>query len=106
VKIADFGLARGNTSDSDHLTKDVATLWYRAPEIALGLPYNERSDMWSIGCILAELLNNGIPLFHSETSESLFKAQLNLLGTYDEEFVPCNKLREVDDLMRSWGINL
>ena len=44
-------------------TKEILTLWYRAPEILLrcssyGLP----SDMWALGCILAELLNNGIPI--------------------------------------------
>jgi serine/threonine protein kinase len=45
-------------------TEKVVTLWYRAPEILLGFKnYDIKSDIWSIGCILAELLNKGYPVF-------------------------------------------
>jgi serine/threonine protein kinase len=41
----------------------VVTLWYRAPEILLNCEnYSWASDMWAIGCIFGELLNNGSPL--------------------------------------------
>jgi len=67
MKVADFGLARSlDTRDPDQqplLTDYVATRWYRAPEILLGSnKYTKGVDMWSMGCILAELLL-GKPVF-------------------------------------------
>jgi len=69
VKVADFGLARSIASlenvnvANPVLTDYVATRWYRAPEILLGsTKYTKGVDMWSIGCILGELLG-GKPMF-------------------------------------------
>lgn len=74
LKLADFGLARQlitkHTQEDDWqlppkqmLTPKLVTLWYRAPEILLRCPtYGLPSDMWALGCILAELLNNGQPM--------------------------------------------
>ena len=39
------------------LTKHVVTRWYRAPELILIQPYTSAVDIWSLGCILAELLS-------------------------------------------------
>ncbi|KAK7030720.1 mitogen-activated protein kinase [Favolaschia claudopus] len=62
LKICDFGLSRG-FENASHLTEYVATRWYRAPEIMLGFrEYDTAIDVWSIGCILAELLSSQ-PLF-------------------------------------------
>lgn len=69
-KIADFGLARSLTQLSDNinetdpkLTDYVATRWYRAPEILIANPrYTKGIDMWSLGCILGEMLA-GKPIF-------------------------------------------
>ncbi|RKP14795.1 kinase-like domain-containing protein [Piptocephalis cylindrospora] len=62
VVVADFGLARtyGEPQDpSSALTTPVVTLWYRSPELLLGSKtYGPPVDMWSIGCIFAELLSN------------------------------------------------
>ncbi|XP_019874073.1 cyclin-dependent kinase 6 [Aethina tumida] len=67
IKLADFGLAK--TYDFDmKLTSVVVTLWYRAPEVLLGLPYATPVDIWSVGCIIVELYNL-TPLFRG-TSES------------------------------------
>jgi mitogen-activated protein kinase 15 len=61
VKVADFGLARSlqeNDDDPAVLTEYVATRWYRAPEILLGsTKYTKAVDMWSVGCILGEMIN-------------------------------------------------
>ncbi len=84
LKICDFGLARivdssqvaksnddGNNSDASNprtpekkqqgltrqLTKHVVTRWYRAPELILIQPYTTAVDIWSVGCIFAELLS-------------------------------------------------
>ncbi|CAD6197380.1 unnamed protein product, partial [Caenorhabditis auriculariae] len=65
VKLADFGLARSLSSLEDYpegqkmpdLTEYVATRWYRSPEILLAAKrYTKGVDMWSLGCILAEML--------------------------------------------------
>lgn len=61
IKIADFGLIRKIEShlddEQDQMTNYVASRWYRAPEILLGSSnYTEKADIWSVGCILAELI--------------------------------------------------
>eukprot|EP00897_Mesotaenium_endlicherianum_P007516 jgi/Mesen1/6793/ME000035S06176 len=59
LKLADFGLARMFNVDSNvQLTNRVITLWYRPPELLLGATkYSPAVDMWSVGCIFAELLH-------------------------------------------------
>jgi cyclin-dependent kinase 8/11 len=61
VKLADFGLARIYKDPIKALTdveRVVVTLWYRAPELLLGAKhYTKAVDMWSVGCIFAEILN-------------------------------------------------
>ncbi|XP_014748819.1 PREDICTED: mitogen-activated protein kinase 7 [Sturnus vulgaris] len=61
LKIGDFGMARGLGADPRQakafLTEYVATRWYRAPELLLSLHrYTRAIDMWSVGCIFAEML--------------------------------------------------
>ncbi len=84
VKIADFGLARGFTVPFPELTHEVVTLWYRAPEILLGqASYTPSVDIWSVGCIYAEMLM-GKPLFEGECEiGQLFKI-CRVLGTPNE----------------------
>lgn len=57
MKIADFGLARFFGSPNRLYTHQVVTRWYRCPELLYGArAYGVGVDMWSIGCIIAELL--------------------------------------------------
>ena len=57
IKIADFGLARVYSIPIRTLTHEIETLWYRSPEVLLGLKvYALGVDTWPIGCILGELL--------------------------------------------------
>ena len=82
LKLADFGLARAFGIPVRSYTHEVVTLWYRSPDVLLGSrKYSTPVDVWSIGCIFAEM-SNGRPLFPG-TSES---DQLNLifrkLGTW------------------------
>lgn len=56
LKIADWGLARSWNNEMKRLTCKVITLWYRPPELLLGCTsYTEKIDMWSVGCIIAEM---------------------------------------------------
>eukprot|EP01018_Ginkgo_biloba_P031579 Gb_15107 [translate_table: standard] len=67
LKICDFGLARQYGSPLKTYTHLVVTLWYRAPELLLGAKhYSTTVDMWSLGCIMAEILAKE-PLFNGKT---------------------------------------
>jgi len=56
LKIADWGLARTWNERMEKLTNPVITLWYRPPELLLGCKkYSPKIDMWSVGCIIAEM---------------------------------------------------
>jgi len=66
VKLADFGNAmlacEANTSQY-YGTFELQSLWYRAPEVLLGLPFGLPIDMWSLGCIVGEVPRR-LPLHH------------------------------------------
>ncbi|OJT09453.1 Cyclin-dependent kinase G-2 [Trametes pubescens] len=82
IKVADFGLARryGDPVGVGGLTQLVVTLWYRAPEILLGATtYSTAVDMWSVGCIFAELLLNE-PLFQAKGEIEMISMIFKLLG--------------------------
>ncbi|KAI8811258.1 kinase-like domain-containing protein [Cladochytrium replicatum] len=89
LKIADFGLARGfsdaQDSNAGFMTEYVATRWYRAPEIMLSFKaYTKAIDMWSVGCIFAELLGSR-PLFKGKDYVDQLNQILSVLGTPDDE---------------------
>ena len=91
VKVADFGLARSLSSDHNEtapvMTDYVATRWYRAPEILLGsTKYTKGVDMWSLGCILAELML-GKPLFPGKSTLDQLARVLEITGYPNKEDV-------------------
>ncbi|XP_064120595.1 probable serine/threonine-protein kinase nek2 [Macrobrachium nipponense] len=55
VKLGDFGLARTLNSEASFATTFVGTPYYMSPEVISGQEYNEKSDMWSLGCLIYEL---------------------------------------------------
>lgn len=57
----------------------VQSRYYRAPEIVLGLPYTQAADMWSVGCILAEL-KTGRPLFPAIDENELLEFFIMMIG--------------------------
>lgn len=88
LKICDFGLARVCDTSHDHtgvLTEYVATRWYRAPEVMLNAKgYSKALDIWSVGCILGEMINNK-PLFPGKHYlDQICKIQ-EVLGTPSKE---------------------
>ncbi|XP_052214055.1 mitogen-activated protein kinase 14-like isoform X2 [Dreissena polymorpha] len=84
LKILDFGLARHT---DDQMTGYVATRWYRAPEIMLNwMHYNQTVDVWSAGCIMAEMLT-GRPLFPGTDHIDQLNKILSLVGTPNDELL-------------------
>ncbi|KAI7493519.1 Cyclin-dependent kinase [Hortaea werneckii] len=84
LKLADFGLARAFGVPLRTYTHEVVTLWYRAPEILLGgRQYSTGVDMWSVGCIMAEMATRR-PLFPGDSEiDEIFKI-FRVLGTPSE----------------------
>lgn len=85
IKICDFGLARplfNDTKDKKNVLTDyIATRWYRPPEVLLEWDkYDKSLDVWSIGCIFAELLDRK-PLFPGKESSEQIELILSILGT-------------------------
>jgi len=89
LKICDFGLSRTTYAldKSGYMTDYVATRWYRAPELLLEVrEYGSSVDIWSVGCILAELLRRKPFLPGSDTKNQL-ELTFEVFGTPDEEFI-------------------
>jgi serine/threonine protein kinase len=88
IKLCDFGLARAFTIPLRNYTREVVTLWYRAPEILLGAQcYSLPIDIWSIGCIAAEMMTKR-PLFPGDSEIDELFSIFRLLGTPTEETFP------------------
>jgi serine/threonine protein kinase len=81
IKIGDFGLARVFSIPIRPYTKEVLTLWYRAPELLLGInEYSTPVDIWSVGCIFAELIIKK-PLFKGDCEFEQIMKIYGILGT-------------------------
>eukprot|EP01013_Petalomonas_cantuscygni_P025595 TRINITY_DN47608_c0_g1_i1.p1 TRINITY_DN47608_c0_g1~~TRINITY_DN47608_c0_g1_i1.p1 ORF type:complete len:492 (+),score=86.26 TRINITY_DN47608_c0_g1_i1:146-1477(+) len=88
VRVADFGLAREVDAQ---MTEYVVTRWYRAPEVMMGFQVSREEnpqrftqdgcDMWSVGCILAEMLGRGKVLLQGKNYIDQFQRTLELVGT-------------------------
>lgn len=64
------------------MSHQVATRWYRAPELLYGSRYyDHKVDMWGVGCIFAEILNGGYPLFPGENDIDQLRCVIHALGT-------------------------
>ncbi|XP_010475800.1 PREDICTED: probable serine/threonine-protein kinase At1g09600 [Camelina sativa] len=93
LKIGDFGLANFYGSHQKQpLTSRVVTLWYRPPELLLGsTDYGVTVDLWSTGCILAELFN-GKPIMPGRTEVEQLHKIFKLCGSPSEEYWKKSKL--------------
>merc|ERR550539_893899 len=84
LKLADFGLARAFGIPLRSYTHEVVTLWYRAPEVLMGSrKYSTPVDIWSVGCIFAEMVN-GQPLFPGNSDADQLQKIFKILGTPNE----------------------
>ncbi|KAF8448677.1 kinase-like domain-containing protein [Boletus edulis BED1] len=113
LKICDFGLARGYTpgggtsksaGNQGFMTEYVATRWYRAPEIMLSFAnYTTAIDVWSVGCILAELLG-GKPIYKGRDYVDQLNQILHYLGTPSEDTLRRVGSPRAQDYIRSLPI--
>ncbi len=88
LKLADFGLARGFTEQPANYTNRVITLWYRPPELLLGaVQYGPAIDIWSVGCIFAELLGQKA-IFPGRNEVDQLELIFKLCGTPNDEVWP------------------
>ncbi|KAG9099150.1 TFIIH complex serine/threonine-protein kinase subunit kin28 [Ceratobasidium sp. UAMH 11750] len=88
LKIADFGLARDFADPGQKMTCQVITRWYRPPELLYGARYYSTGvDMWSVGCIFAELMLR-TPYLPGESDMDQLKTIFRALGTPTEEDWP------------------
>ncbi len=86
LKIADFGLARSCGEEGRRYTNRVITLWYRPPELLMGTnEYDTSVDMWSVGCLIAELLTRK-PLFPGKDEPEQLDLIFQTIGS------PCDKI--------------
>ena len=108
VKLGDFGLARTldhNPNMGGLVTDYVATRWYRAPEMILAAQkYSKPIDMWSVGCILYELLV-GTPLLPGKSTKDMIRMMFGVTGfpdrkEYNEVKKECRIQIDYDDLLQ------
>ncbi|WCJ35899.1 Protein kinase superfamily protein [Euphorbia peplus] len=87
LKVGDFGLANFcRSGHRRHLTSRVVTLWYRPPELLLGsTDYGASVDLWSVGCVFAELLL-GNPVLQGRTEVEQLHKIFKLCGSPDDEY--------------------
>jgi len=78
VKVIDFG---SSCFVDDHLSAYVQSRSYRAPEVMLGCPYDEKIDIWSLGCIIAELWT-GFVLFQNESVVTLLARIIGIIRRF------------------------
>ncbi|KAF4393324.1 hypothetical protein CsatB_024639 [Cannabis sativa] len=97
LKICDFGLARTSRGNGQFMTEYVVTRWYRAPELLLCCDnYGTSIDVWSVGCIFAEILGRK-PIFPGTECLNQLKLIINVLGSQREtdiEFIDNPKARK------------
>ena len=103
LKICDFGLSRAthNAEVPGKMTDYVATRWYRAPELLLEVrEYGASVDVWSVGCILAELLRRK-PFLPGSDSRNQLDLTFDIFGTPTEEFITAIPKPRVRKYLRS-----
>eukprot|EP00798_Chlamydomonas_sp_ICE-L_P030383 gene30383-35391_t len=95
LKVADFGSSRAFSIPGKSYTHEVMTLWYRAPEVLLGTThYTTPVDMWSVGCIFAELAGK-TPLLTGDCEIQQLLHIFEMFGTPNEDTWPgVTKLRD------------
>lgn len=102
LKLGDFGLARAYGIPVRSYSHEVVTLWYRAPDVLMGSrQYSTSIDLWSAGCIFAEMAS-GRPLFPGNSISDQLQRIFKVLGTPTEETWP--KVSHLPEYKRDFEI--
>lgn len=106
IKVADFGLGRSFGIPVRIYTHEIVTLWYRAPEVLLGSPrYSCPVDVWSIGCIFAEMSTRK-PLFQGDSEIDQLFRMFRILKTPTEDIWPgVTSLPDYKNTFPCWSTN-
>ncbi|KAH8249793.1 hypothetical protein KR032_012379 [Drosophila birchii] len=106
IKVADFGLGRSFGIPLRIYTHEIVTLWYRAPEVLLGSPrYSCPVDIWSIGCIFAEMATRK-PLFQGDSEIDQLFRMFRILKTPTEDIWPgVTSLPDYKNTFPCWSNN-
>ncbi|KAH8287934.1 hypothetical protein KR018_008441 [Drosophila ironensis] len=106
IKVADFGLGRSFGIPVRIFTHEIVTLWYRAPEVLLGSPrYSCPVDIWSIGCIFAEMATRK-PLFQGDSEIDQLFRMFRILKTPTEDIWPgVTSLPDYKNTFPCWSTN-
>ncbi|CAO3661321.1 unnamed protein product [Rhizopus microsporus] len=83
IKVIDFG---SSCFETEKVYTYIQSRFYRSPEVILGLSYHMAIDMWSLGCIIAELYT-GIPLFPGENEQEQLSCIMEVLGVPDRYLI-------------------
>lgn len=90
VKIIDFG---SSCYESEKVYTYIQSRFYRSPEVILGMVYNRKIDIWSMGCIIAELVT-GQPLFMGENEQEQISCIMEVMGVPELEMInQCSRRR-------------
>ncbi|KAG2667803.1 hypothetical protein I3760_15G132100 [Carya illinoinensis] len=87
VKVIDLG---SSCFETDHLCSYVQSRSYRAPEVILGLPYDKKIDVWSLGCILSELCTGNV-LFQNDSPATLLARVIGIIGPINQSMLAKGK---------------
>ncbi|OSX65002.1 hypothetical protein POSPLADRAFT_1065025 [Postia placenta MAD-698-R-SB12] len=83
IKVIDFG---SSCFEHEKIYTYIQSRFYRSPEVILGMNYHMAIDMWSLGCIMAELYT-GFPIFPGENEQEQLSCIMEVLGVPDKDFV-------------------
>ncbi|KAG2180143.1 hypothetical protein INT43_003931, partial [Umbelopsis isabellina] len=91
IKIIDFG---SSCLQSEKVYTYIQSRFYRSPEVILGMTYSMTIDMWSLGCILAELYT-GYPLFPGENEQEQLACIMEVQGVPEPYLVEKSTRRKL-----------
>lgn len=83
IKVIDFG---SSCFENEKVYTYIQSRFYRSPEVILGMSYGMPIDMWSLGCILAELLT-GYPIFPGENEQEQLACIMEIFGPPEKHLI-------------------
>lgn len=91
IKVIDFG---SSCLEHEKVYTYIQSRFYRSPEVILGMSYSMAIDMWSLGCILAELYT-GFPIFPGENEQEQLACIMEVLGVPDKDIIQRSSRRRI-----------